>query len=37
MVGRWFADLFDEMIRRGVFHCVDDVIAAVTCVNPKLR
>jgi transposase len=30
LVERWFADLTDKMIRRGVFASVDDLIAAIT-------
>jgi transposase len=30
LVERWFADLTDKMIRRGVFHSVDDLIEAIT-------
>jgi transposase len=30
LVERWFAELTDKMIRRGVFHSVDDLIEAIT-------
>jgi transposase len=30
LVERWFADLTDKMIRRGVFASVDDLVAAIT-------
>lgn len=29
MVERWFAALADKMIRRGVFHSVDDLVKAI--------
>jgi len=30
LVERWFGELTDKMIRRGVFHSVDDLIEAIT-------
>jgi transposase len=30
LVERWFAELTDKMIRRGVFHSVDDLVEAIT-------